>query len=125
MSTPVNPVSKEKDKEIDIPPAGRPAVRILSMIDNGRFLIEVATKLAEMTAGVHENGGVGELAIKLKLKKTGASTVAVKSEVSAKVPKPDKLPVFLFSSEEGRLTEFDPRQMHLPLEERHTADEVA
>lgn len=107
---------------LDIQPTARPVVRALNDIGDGAFLVESSSKLMEVVAAVHENGGKGEITIKLKISKSGNSMVKIDSDVSSKKPKPAKLPTVLYSSEDGQLLQYDPRQGQLDLED---ADEPA
>jgi hypothetical protein len=110
---------------IELPPTARPVVRNLSQIGDGAFLTECSGKMQEVVQAVHEYGGKGSVTIVLNIAKTGATMVAMTSEVKTKAPTKRKLPTLLFSSEQGTLTMHDPRQLELEIESVNPTDSVA
>jgi hypothetical protein len=118
-------MKKTANLEIELPPTAKPVVRMLANIGDGAFLTDCSIKMQEMVAAVHEHGTTGEITIKVKVSKTGAQTMALTSAVTNKVPTRRKLPVLLYSSENGGLTMHDPRQLDLNLDEQSTDAKTA
>lgn len=102
--------------DISLPITGRPIVRLLNTIGDGAFLTECSSELAALSAAVHEHGGKGSITIKLEFKKadTSEEMVMIKPSVKTTVPKPGKLPIVMYTTEKGELTQHDPSQMELP-----------
>lgn len=80
-------------------------------IRRGRILHQADEKIMEVVKGVKENGGTGEVTIKLKFKLNARGEMNVKPNVSAKVPQPNEPEALFFVDEDNdRLTREDPKQ---------------
>lgn len=93
----------------------KPATDTLRLLEGGAFLDKASEKLAELVRSVEETGKAGKLTITLDLKKA-AGAIAIKSNVTAKVPEPKADETLLWATVEGNLTVQNPNQRSLDLQ---------
>ena len=92
--------------------AERPFVEAMKLYQNGDTLVEASDDLKAVVQAVRENGGKGELTVKISVAGQGKA-VAIKIEGNAKKPKNAKPASKLFADENGRLGQYDPDQYQM------------
>lgn len=97
---------------LNIAHAERPFVEAMKLYQNGDTLVEASDDLKAVVQAVRENGGKGELTVKISVAGQGKA-VAIKIEVNAKKPKNAKPASKLFADENGRLGQYDPDQYQM------------
>jgi len=90
------------------------AIQLIREADRGQLLTDFEGSLDEIINAIELHGGVGEINIKLKIKKRGDAYM-VSSELKHQVPQPPRVDaLFFFDPEKAELTRKDPRQPDLP-----------
>ena len=87
----------------------------LDIIRYGDLTAELDEQLAETIKAVQTTGKVGELIIKIKVKKSKAEQIELYDDVICKMPKPERKVTYVFALENGAVTQSDPRQRALDL----------
>ena len=82
-------------------------------IRKGRFLEELNQAVADTVKACLETGKPGSVTIKLSFDPLG-ETIALKDQITPKLPKPDKAPTTFFATEEGQLSRNNPKQTEMP-----------
>lgn len=93
----------------------RPILETLHHLDGGTFLVTAADQLAELVKAVDASGKSGSLTLKIIVRKASSSAMAVRGQITAKLPPENPLEALLFPTPEGNLLTDDPRQSVLPL----------
>ena len=82
-------------------------------LDKGQCVERLTERLADVVNGVVQHGKKGELKLTLTVLAPGKqerSMLAIKYDISTKVPGPETADTFMFVGESGVLTRRDPRQ---------------
>lgn len=95
----------------------KPFTDTLGELDDGKVLAELTAKLHQITRQAMEIRKGGSLTLKLDVRPSGKTTVALAWDIKAKVPEETKLATTFFVDEAGTLTRHDPNQPRLPLRE--------
>lgn len=85
-------------------------VGLLSSHRRGELVHEADDLLAEMVAAITEYGGVGELTLKLKVKRNEAEQLEIQPLLTMKKPRRALGMGIFYSSDDGKLSRRDPRQ---------------
>ena len=85
---------------------------ILTDLDEGRVHEQLTEMLEEVTAATIATNLVGELTLKLSVKREGNAAVVV-ARTSAKVPRAKANPTMFFTTRDGVLTRQHPSQMEM------------
>ena len=93
----------------------RPLLDTLHHINGGTFLAEAAEQLADLVKAVDASGKAGTLTLKISVRKASSMAMAVRGDITAKLPPESPLEALLFPTPEGNLLTEDPRQSKLPL----------
>lgn len=93
----------------------RPILETLHCINGGTFLIDAAEQLAELVKAVDSTGKGGTLTIKIAVRKASSQAMAVRGDITVKLPPEQPLEALMFPTPEGNLLTDDPRQSKLPL----------
>jgi hypothetical protein len=95
--------------------SARPILETLHHINNGTFLAEAAEKLADLVKAVDATGKAGSLTLKIAVRKASSMAMAVRGDITAKLPPESPIEALLFPTPDGNLLTDDPRQSKLPL----------
>lgn len=93
----------------------RPLLETLHHLDGGTFLIAGADQLAELVQAVDRTGKTGTLTIKVIVRKASSTAMAIRGDITTKLPPENPLESLMFPTPEGNLVTEDPRQGKLPL----------
>lgn len=93
----------------------RPLLETLHHINNGTLLADAADKLAELVKAVDISGKPGTLTVKITVRKASSMAMAVRGDVTVKIPPESPIEALMFPTPEGNLLTDDPRQSKLPL----------
>ena len=93
-----------------------PIVTTIRKLQGGAFSVDCGEKLAAIVKGVEETGKAGKLVITIDVKKSGAA-VSIMANAVDKTPVEAKDPDLFWSTPEGRLTEENPNQRKLDLQQ--------
>lgn len=93
-------------------------VATLGEINQGKDLAEIDNSLRELLESVKQNGGKGNITVKLtvefvKALDNGVAQLAMMAECKVVQPKIKVLPTTFFADETNALTRSDPNQRHL------------
>lgn len=91
----------------------------LHHINGGAFLLDAAEQLAELVKRVDQTGKAGTLTLKVMIRKASSTSMAVRGDLSVKMPPEQPFEALLFPTPEGNLLTEDPRQSKLPLVQVH------
>lgn len=91
------------------------AIQLIREADRGQLLTDFEGALDEIVNAIELHGGVGEINIKLKIKKRGDAYM-VSSELKSAIPQPPRVDaLFFFDADKAEFTRKDPRQPDLPM----------
>jgi len=91
-------------------------VRIIDDNNDLRPLLDVAgERFSDLIKAVTDTGKAGALTLKIEVKPSTAGALAVKGDVTAKMPKGLPAESLLWATPDGNLVADDPRQQKLPL----------
>ena len=93
----------------------RPLLETLHHINNGTFLVDGADKLADLVKAVDSTGKAGTMTIKVTVRKASSTAMAIRGDITMKMPPESPLESLMFPTPEGNLLTEDPRQGKLPL----------
>lgn len=94
-------------------------VEVARQIDRGRKLTDLDRGIRDLVEAVKETGKKGKLTYTLEIlpvPKTGGEQVVLVDDVVVKPPKPEPKVALFFTTDEGRLSRNDPRQMEFQAE---------
>jgi hypothetical protein len=101
----------------------KPLVENLRLLQGGALLDVAADKLADLIQAVEETGKGGKFVLSLDIKKNGAA-LAIKADVTAKIPEPKVDPDLVWSTPDGNITAKNPKQQELELRETRGVDKA-
>ena len=87
----------------------------LDIIRYGDLTRELDEQLAEIVKAVQATGKVGELTLKIKVKKSKSDQIEIADAVTCKMPQPERKVTYVFALENGAVSQSDPRQRALDL----------
>ena len=87
----------------------------LDIIRYGDLTTELDEQLAEIVKAVQATGKVGELTLKIKVKKSKSDQIELSDAVIPKMPQPERKATYVFALENGAVSQADPRQRALDL----------
>jgi hypothetical protein len=102
---------------------GKPITHHLAKLQNGLFVDTCSDLFANVLRMVEETGKAGKLTITLDVKKTNA-LVSINAKVTDKTPEPKADADMFYVTEDGDLSEKNPRQRELELRVAETKREV-
>jgi hypothetical protein len=100
-----------------------PIVSTLRRLQGGAFSSDCGDKLASVVKAVESTGKAGKLVITIDVAKSGAA-VSIKATAVDKTPQELRDPDLFWSTPEGRLTEENPNQRKLDLQQIPTQARV-
>lgn len=104
---------KPKEKPMSKPLHDTPDfAEFITDLANGKVSQKLTEKIAEVAAAVEETGKVGEINIKIQIKKEGTVAV-VGTEIKTKIPEHPIHGTLFHFGENGTLLREDPKQMTL------------
>ena len=89
---------------------------VVAEVEDGKLLLELNRKLADLTQAVVETRKAGSIKLALKLTPTGKSTVIIAHTLDAKIPE-ERYATTFFVGDDGDLQRNDPNQPKLDLRE--------
>lgn len=87
---------------------------LLAGLHDAKLEDEVNEALQSVVAAVREHGGSGAVTIKLKVATDGAQRVRIGADLTSKRPQRKRNGRVYFATDNGGLSEEDPRQGRLP-----------
>jgi hypothetical protein len=102
---------------------GKPITHTLAKLQQGLFVDTCSDLFANVLRMVEETGKPGKLTITLDVKKTNA-LVSILAKVTDKVPEPKTLADMFYVTEDGDLSDKNPKQRELELRVAETKREV-
>ena len=97
----------------------------VDIIRTGQLSAELDTQLAEMIQAVQSTGKLGELTLKIKVKKSKSDQIEIADVVTCKMPQPERKVTYVFALENGAVSQADPRQRALDLAIKVAAEKAA
>lgn len=97
-----------------------PLSALLSAYDRGRLDRRGGEKLQQLVSAVIANGKKGSLTLKVEVKPAGKNAghqLLVAGDVESKPPKPEPAERFFFADRAMNLSQNDPNQTRLPVDE--------
>jgi hypothetical protein len=94
-------------------------MELLSQLNGGRVIRDLAEKYPQVIEAVRKTGKKGELSLRLVIRPDGkgeVQTVDVLDEIKTKLPERDKKATTFFVSEENLLSRLDPNQREMEFE---------
>lgn len=90
---------------------------ILEELGYGKVRAELTTLMAEVVQAVQKTGKMGEVSLKIKVKRDNDEQVSLEPTCTHKAPRPSMGTNIFFAGDKGRLSREDPNQEKLPYEQ--------
>ncbi len=106
------PKKRIKPMGLNFAASERPFVEAMKLADDGDVLIEASDKLKSVVRAVRENGGKGQLTIKIEVAGQGKA-VAMRVSCTKKEPEAKRPATKVFADDHGHLGLHDPDQYEM------------